>query len=56
MNPTPLIATVAALAALVATADQPKVVSVHDGDTVIAAAAARQDYSIQRVEWRERPS
>jgi len=56
MSLAPLIAAVVALAALVAAADQPKVVSVHDGDTVIAAAAARQDYSIQRVEWRERPS
>ena len=56
MKPTPLITAVVALASLAAAADQPKVVSVHDGDTVIAAAAARQDYSIQRVEWRERPS
>ena len=34
MSAAPLIAAVTALAALVATADQPKVISVHDGDTL----------------------
>lgn len=56
MMPTTLITAVMALAALAAAAEQPKVASVHDGYAVIAAAAARWDYSIQRDEWRERPS
>ena len=33
MNTAPLIAAAVALAALVAAAEQPKAVSVHDGDT-----------------------
>jgi hypothetical protein len=41
MKPAPLITTVVALAALVAAAEQPKVVSVHDGHAAIAAASAR---------------
>ena len=34
MKSTTLLAAVVALAALVANADQPKVISVHDGDTL----------------------
>ena len=34
MKPAPLLTAVVALSALVAAADPPKVVSVHDGDTL----------------------